>query len=50
MSQFAYRAVVWPIVILLLLLGIFLQTRSAHGDGWLDHVIAPIKSVAAAWS
>jgi hypothetical protein len=31
MSQFAHRAIVWSVVILLLLIGIFLQIRSARG-------------------
>ena len=32
MSQFAHKVVVWSIVILLLLLGVFLQVRSARGQ------------------
>lgn len=31
MSQFAYKAIVWSVVILLLLIGIFIQIRSARG-------------------
>ena len=32
MSQFAPKIVVWSVVILLLLIGIFLQVRSARGQ------------------
>ena len=33
MSQFALKMVVWSVVILLLLMGLFLQVRSARGQG-----------------
>lgn len=43
MSQFAHRVIMWSVVILLLLIGVFLQVRSARGQIPGDPPAAPGK-------
>jgi len=44
MSQFVHRVIMWSVVILLLLIGVFLQVRSARGQASGDPPAAPSKS------
>jgi hypothetical protein len=43
MSQFGQRVAMWTIVILLLMIGVFLQIRSARGQTPSDPLAAPGK-------
>jgi hypothetical protein len=45
MSQFAQKLALWSVVILLLLIGVFLQVRSARGQMPGDPLATPSKSL-----